>query len=135
MPSTIKASPNISIVWGSTNAALHSNANFLPRGTLIETLTITPKNGEPVDIEDGEGFAAIQVGCKDGWNAKATAVYDANKVMPNEGDNITVVAPLQNNTAGTTNVNATFWSWGFTRSRKKEAMIELNFTHRPNINT
>jgi hypothetical protein len=129
---TIKASGNIALVWGTIGAMTGAN-NAMPSGLLVETLTITPKNADPIDIEDGDGFTAIQVGCKDGWNGKATAVYDANRVLPAEGSTIVVVVPNQGN-AGTTNVNASFWSWGFTKSRKKEKMIELSFTHRPNLN-
>jgi hypothetical protein len=130
---TIKASGNIAIVWGTIGGLNAANNQHMPAGMIVETLTVTPKNADPIDIEDGDGFAALQVGCKDGWNGKATAVYDANKVLPAEGSTIVVVVPNQGN-AGTTNANATFWSWGFTKSRKKEKMIELSFTNRPLIN-
>ena len=130
---TIKPSANIAIVWGTANS-INSPANTA--GLILETLSITPKNSDPIDIEGGAGFTAIQVGIKDGFSAKASAVYDSNKAMPGEGDNIVVVVPKSDGAnAGTQNVNCTFWSWGFTRSRKKEAMIELTFTHRPDINT
>jgi hypothetical protein len=138
MPSTptIKASSNIAIAWGSANAVSGANANVMPSGMLLETLQITPKNGDPTDIEDGNGFTAIQVGITDGFNAKATGVYDANKIMPAEGANITLVVPKSDGTnAGTTNVNCTFWSWGFARGRKSEKKVELSFTYRPLINT
>lgn len=133
---SIKPSANIAIVWGTGNAAAGNNANVMPSGCIIETLTVTPKNGDPIDIEGGAGFAAIQVGIKDGFNAKATAVYDSNKIMPAEGETITVVVPKSDGAnAGTQNVNCTFWSWGFTKGRKTEQKIELTFTHRPDINT
>lgn len=125
---TIKASGNIAIVWGT------DNSSNLTAGLIVETLTITPKNGDPIDIEGNAGFAAIQVGLRDGFNAKATAVFDANKAYPTEGANIVLVGPQQNGAAGTNNYNCTFWSWGATRARKKEKLIELNFTHRPDIN-
>lgn len=133
---TIKPSANIAIVWGTGNAAAGANANVAPSGMILETLTITPKNADPVDIEGGAGFTAIQVGIKDGFGARASAVYDSNKIMPAEGDTITMVVPKSDGAnAGTQNVNCTFWSWGFVKSRKKEQMIDLNFTHRPDINT
>lgn len=133
---TIKASANIAIVWGSSNAAAGANANVLPSGMLLETLSITPKNADPIDIEGGAGFTAIQVGIRDGFNAKASGVYDSNKILPAEGANIVLVVPKTDGAnAGTENVNCTFWSWAFTKSRKKEKIIELNFTHRPDINT
>lgn len=133
---TIKPSANIAIVWGTINAAAGANANLMPSGLILETLSITPKNGEPIDIEGGAGFAAIQVGIKDGFNARATAVYDGNKALPNEGDNIICVVPKQDGAnVGTKNVNCTFWSWAFTKRRKTEKKIDLYFTHRPDINT
>ncbi len=133
---TIKPSANIAIVWGTQNAVSGNNANVAPSGMILETLTVTPKNADPIDIEGGAGFSAILVGIKDGFNAKATGVYDSNKIMPAEGDNITVIIPKSDGAnAGTGNVNCTFWSWGFTKSRKKEQMIDLNFTYRPDINT
>lgn len=132
---TIKASANIAIVWGTDNAA-NSGANILPTGMILETLTITPKNSDPIDIEGNAGFTAIQVGLKDGFNAKASGVWDGNKGLPAEGNNIVLVIPKSDGAnVGTQNVNCTFWSWGFTRARKKEQLVELNFTHRPDINT
>lgn len=132
---TIKASANIAILWGTANAVSGANANVAPSGMLLETLSITPKNAEPIDIEGGAGFTAIQVGITDGFNAKASGVYDSNKVMPAEGANIVLVVPKTDGVnVGTVNVNCTFWSWGITRSRKKETMVELTFSYRPDMN-
>lgn len=125
---TTKPSANIAILWGTDNGM------NTPSGAIIETLNITPKNAEPIDIEGNLGFSAVMVGIRDGFSAKATCLYDSNKAYPTEGANITLVGPLQNGAAGTANYNCTFWSWGFTRGRKKEATIELTFTHRPDIN-
>jgi hypothetical protein len=126
---TIKSSANIAILWGTENAT-NNTAGFK-----LETLTITPKNSDPVDIEDGDGFTAVQVGLKDGFNAKGTGLYDSNRALPAEGANVQLVIPKSDGNAGTQVINCTFWSFGFTRSRKKEAIIELNLTHRPNLNT
>jgi hypothetical protein len=125
---TIVPSGNIAIVWGTVNAG------GAPSGSIIETLSITPKDGDPIDIEGGAGFSKIQVGLWDGFGARATAVFDSNLAYPAKGSNVTLVGPKMNGNAGTANYNCTFWSWGFTRSRKKEKMIELNFTYRPDIN-
>ena len=126
------ASPTIkgitAIVWGT------DNASNMTDGLILETLSITPKNAEPIDIEGNLGFSAILVGLRDGFSARATAVFVSNKAFPQEGDNITLVGPRSNGTSGTNNYNCTFWSWNFTRGRKKEAMVELVFTHRPDIN-
>lgn len=131
---TIKAAGNLAIVWGSINAA-NAGANIMPTGMILETLTVTPKNADPIDIEGGAGFSAALVGIRDGFGAKASAVYDSTKAMPAEGDSITLIAPKQDGAnVGTANYNCTFWSWSMTKARKKEQMVELNFTHRPDIN-
>ena len=130
---TIKPSANIAIVWGTANSINSPNG---VSGLILETLSITPKNGDPIDIEGGAGFAAIQVGIKDGFNAKATAVYDSNKALPAEGDSIVVVIPKSDGAnTGTQNVNCTFWSWGMGKARKKEATVVLNFTYTTEIYT
>lgn len=131
MPSLqIKASSNIAVVWGTKNSVL---GNTLA-GAICETLTLTPKNASPIDIEDGDGFAAIQVGLDDGFDAKSSHVYDSNKAMPVQGDTVVLVGPKNDGNAGTKNYNCTFWSWGATRSRKKEKMVDFTYTYRPNIN-
>jgi hypothetical protein len=131
MPSspTIVTTDNIALVWGTPNAAnLGNNA----AGILIDSLTATPKNGEPIDIEGGAGFTKAQVYLDDGFNAKATCVFDSNIVYPVKGQAVTLVGPiLDGSNKGTKNYNCRFWSAGWTRARKKEKMIELNFTHRP----
>jgi hypothetical protein len=128
---TIKPSGNIAIVWGSGGA--NGGANSIT-GSICETLTMTPKNAAPIDIENDEGFTAIQVMLRDGFDAKATYVYDSNRSIPAEGANITLVGPKQDGNAGTTNFNCTFWSFGFSRNKKKEKTVEISFTHRPLIN-
>lgn len=126
---TIKAKGNLSIIWGLTNAA-----NLT--GIELETLKITPKNKEPIDVEGSAGFSAILVGLKDGFNATASAIYDNNTALPAEGATISLVVPKNDGAnAGTQNVNCTFWSWDWSRDKKNPAKIELLFTHRPDINT
>lgn len=127
---TIKVQGNIAIVWGTKNAI---NAPNGLAGLVLDSLQLTPKNGEPVDIEDGDGLTIIQALAADGFNGKATAVYDANKALPAAGDNIQVLAPKGDGNAGTTVLNATFWSWSFSRSKKNPATVELSFTQRPGM--
>lgn len=119
------------MTWGTDNAVTGNN---VLTGSLFEGLTITPKDGMPIDIEGPKGYTALQVGLVDGFDGKATAVFDANKAYPAKGADVVVLVPNISGGNGTQNVNCTFWSWGFTRTKKKEAMIELNFTYRPDIN-
>lgn len=129
MAVTTKTSDNIAIVWGSSNAV-----NTGLKGTLIDSMSLTPKNGAPVDIETGEGLSAIQVLIGDGFDGRAKATYDSNIAALSAGANIVVVAPKTDGNAGTANLNATFWSWSYTRSKKNPAEIEIVFTNRPGMN-
>lgn len=130
---TTKTAQNIAIVWG-TNSALSGGGNNAMTGAIIETLQVTPKNGSPIDIEEGSGLTAIQVMLKDGFDGKSTHVYDSNRALPAEGANITLVGPKNDGNVGTANYNCTFWSFSFSKNKKKEATVEMTFTYRPLIN-
>jgi hypothetical protein len=54
----------------------------LPAGAIATAGTITPKNGEPIEIEDTNGIAAALVFLPDGFNAELSFVYDGAKVWP-----------------------------------------------------
>ena len=123
----IKASGNIAIVWGTPNALGNMT------GIILETLTITPKNAMPIDIEDGPGFAAIQSFLEDGFDAKASWIFDSAKALPAAGSNIVLQGPNLGGT-GLANYNCTFWSASLTQAKKKESLCELTFTRRPGIN-
>jgi hypothetical protein len=123
----IKASGNIAIVWGTKNG---SNL-----GLIVETLTVTPKNGKPVDIEDGDGFTVVQAMLDDGFDATASCVYDSNKALPNVGAAVTVVVPKVDGNVGQRNLNVTYWSHSVSAAKKKERMVDLAFTYRPELNT
>lgn len=128
----IKPTTPIVILWGTANGVLYNNASVIP--FVVETISITPKNGGPIDIEGNQGFTAFQVGLDDGFDGKATCVYDSNLALPQLGDTIKIPIPLSNGTKGTNNTNCTVWSYGFSRGRKNEAKVELSFTNRPDIN-
>jgi len=135
MPSpTIKAISNLAILWGATNAASGPNSNTLPSGALIETIEITPKNGDPIEINDGDGFVAVQVFLDDGFDARISCVADSNKGLPKPGDAVVIVAPKLDGNAGTTNYNCTFWSATISRERGRDARVTMRVSRRPNIN-
>jgi hypothetical protein len=129
---TIKASNNISIIWGTTNAAL-GNSNVM-NGALIDTLSVTPKNGEPIDIEGNQGFSAVLVGLDDGFSGRAACVFDSNVIYPAYGATVYVVGPRVDGTKGTANYNCNAWGFGFSRNKKGQKTIEITVTHRPDIN-
>ena len=115
------------IVWG-TNNSLGS-----PAGAIVESISITPKNGEPIaDIENNDGASATLVLLKDGFSAKVTTVYDSNKAWPDWGDNVGLNLPTPNSNASTMffcicvdDVPAL--------ARKKEATMEISLVYRPGV--
>jgi hypothetical protein len=123
---------NIAIVWSTANGAAGS-ANALPTGAVIETISVTPKNAEPLDINGSDGFSAILVGLDDGFNARVTFVYDANRPLPAFGDPVTLVVPRRDGNNGTANINCIAWGHSFNRSRNDVAKVELNITYRPHV--
>ena len=82
----IKGTP--SLKWGT------SNGLGTPAGAIVQSLRLTPKNGSPIDIEDNDGIAANLVLLRDGFNAKATVMYDAAKTWPVEGANVALNASI-----------------------------------------
>jgi hypothetical protein len=117
------------IVWGTANM-LGS-----PAGAIIESGTVTPKHGEPIEIEDNNGFAVVQVILDDGFNAKVHCMYDSAKVWPQVGANVVLNVP----NSAAANANAVSYtclvgaSPEFTQNRKKEAMIQFALTYRPGV--
>ena len=135
---TLKVKGTISVLWGTKDGALigdGADATKAPNGMILESLSVTPKDGEPTEIGDGDGATVIQAKLENGSDAKGTAVYDRTKILPVAGTSVNIVVPYDDGVnAGTVVKQYTFWHWSFTRSRKKESTIELFFTHRPEIN-
>jgi hypothetical protein len=128
MPSpTIKGISTI--VWGTDNLMA------TPAGAIIESGTITPKNGEPIEIDDNNGFTAVEVILDDGFNAKVHCLYDKAKVWPQVSAN--VVLNLPNTASNSGNTVAYTCLVGampeLTQNRKKEAMIQFSLHYRPGV--
>jgi hypothetical protein len=71
------------ILWGTGNILNNSIS-----GAIVDSITITPKNGEPTEIEDNDGFTDSEVILAGEWNADISVVFDSAKVWPDAGDNI-----------------------------------------------
>src|SRR5437879_6242115 len=99
MPSAILKGIN-TIVWGTDNL-LGS-----PAGAIVESGAITPKNGEPIEIENNPGFGAVAVILDDGFNAKIQCLYDKAKAWPT-----TATANVVLTLADIANVNANALSY------------------------
>lgn len=131
------------IVWG-TGGILSA-----PAGAILESLSLTPKNGEPIEIEDNDGLAIVQVLLRDGFNAKANVMYDSAKTWPLEGANATLAI---NYTGAAANAipfgegNGASFANGVVSyvvlvaaapalnyAKKKEGMMEFNLTYRPQV--
>jgi len=141
----IKGTP--SIVWG-TGGVLGGSTGL--SGAIIESLHLTPKNAEPIEIEGNDGTAANLVVLTDGFNARASVMYDASKSYPLEGSNATLALPF----AGASGTSVPFGSGSSGQAtaasgvvtytvliaavspafkRKGEMMVDFQLLYRPNI--
>ena len=130
------------IVWG-TGGSLAA-----PAGGIVDSLQLTPKTGEPSEIEAGDGIAAVEVILRDGFNGKAAVLYDQAKTWPIEGANANVAIPFngananavpfgESNQATVANGIVTYVclvaSVSPAYKKKGEAMVDINLTYRPNV--
>lgn len=136
----IKGTPTIT--WGT------SNMLGAPAGAIVESARFTPKNGSPIEIEDNNGIASNLILLRDGFNAKVSCLYDGSKTWPVEGANVALTAQINGATANSypfgegnaatyANNAVTYYcsvvSVETNYHRKKEGMIELNLSYRPNV--
>ena len=129
------------IVWGAGGILA------APAGAIVDSLQLTPKNGEPIEIEDSDGITAVEVILRDGFNGKASILYDQAKTWPIEGANVALAVPYncaansvpfgESNSAVVANGVVTYTclvaSISPAYKKKGEAMIDLNVTYRPNV--
>lgn len=129
------------IVWG-TGGILAA-----PAGAIVDSLQLTPKNAEPIEIEDGDGITAFEVILRDGFNGKASVLYDATKTFPVEGANVGLAVPYntggnaalfgEGNGVTVANSVATYTclvaSVSPAYKKKGEAMVDISLTYRPNV--
>ena len=117
------------IVWG-TLGQLGS-----PSGSIVESVAITPKNGAPIqDIENGDGASVANVLLSDGFDAKATVVYDTAKTYPALGSAVTLTIPTGSGSGGTTAYSCfVCGDPDINTARKQEAKITLPLRYRPGI--
>ena len=141
----IKGTPTI--VWGT--GSVLGGPNGLA-GAVVDSIQLTPKNAEPIEIEGNDGTAANLVVLLDGFNAKASVMYDASKTYPLEGANATITIPYGGATgnavpfgAGSANQGsaangvATYTvlvaSGSPAFKKKGELMVDFNLVYRPNV--
>ena len=133
------------IVWGAGSILA------APAGAIVDSLQLTPKNAEPIEIEDSDGLCAFEVLLRDGFNGKASVLYDATKVWPVEGANVGLAVPYNTNAntalfgEGSANAGTAVTANGVTTytclvasvspayKKKGEAMVDLSLTYRPGV--
>ena len=130
------------IVWG-TSGILNA-----PAGAIVQSLSLTPKNGEPIEIEDNDGIAAVEVLLRDGFNGKLSVLYDGAKTWPVEGANAALAIPFNGASAnaipfgegngasyanGVVTYTVLIASVAPSFNKKKEATMDYNVTYRPNV--
>ena len=118
------------IQWGSGSVL------GTPSGSIVESITLTPKNGKPIEIDDNDGFAATLVVLQDGFDAEVTCLYDTSKVYPKDGDAVNLTVPTITGAATQTAYACTCTGFpGWTVTRKKEAVIKFHLTYRPGVSS
>lgn len=99
----------------------------------------TPKNGSPIEIEEGQGFAIAAVILTGEWDMKVSFLYDAAKTWPKAGDWCSASMPQVGLTTATPQTPNATWDVfvgadpEITKGRKKEAMISYLLCRRPAI--
>jgi hypothetical protein len=133
------------IVWGAGSVL----SGGIPAGAIIDSLQLTPKNGEAIEIEDNDGVCAVEVLLRDGFNGKASILYDAAKSWPVEGANCAVAMNWNGANAnaipfGESNCNMASYANGVVTytclitsvspayKKKGEKMVDFAITYRPN---
>ena len=114
------------IVWGTGTG--------LAMGSAFTTMICVDFEPEPnVDlptVENCDGFTASRIPIRDGFNSKASFVYDSALTWPADDAEVLVKWPLYPNGLYHTVMKRTL-----KRSRKKETMIDYELQNRPGINT
>ncbi len=95
---------------------------------IVMRMTATPKNGDPIEIEGNEGFAAVLVLLNDGFNATVECLYDSAITWPVEGANVTLKRPLDG--AALTCLLASIEQ---SAERKREATVTMRLVYRPDV--
>ena len=111
------------IQWGSggtTNGGLS--------GAVVVRGTFTPKNGDPIEIEDNEGFAKSLILLDDGFNATVECLYDSAIAWPAVGDTVQLKRP-----SDAAPINCLLSSREEATERKKESSLTMRLVYRPGV--
>lgn len=119
------------IQWGTPNAVGGAFSN----SSVLVSLKVTPKNGMPIEIEDGNGFGISLVYLADGFDAAAEALYDTAKSWPNSAATVTINIPSVTGNGAVAAFNCSVASDPeIDLARKRETMISYKLIYRPQIN-
>jgi len=117
------------IKWGSGSTV------GTPSAAIVESCSLTAKNSKPIEIEDGDGFAATLVVLTDGFDAEVTCLFDTALTWPADGATVGLTVSPANGGAGTLgSLNCTCSGvHPCSVARKKEATIKFHLTYRPGV--
>ena len=133
------------LVWGTGSVV---TGNGIPAGAIIDSLQLTPKNSAPIDVEDNNGITAFEVLLRDGFNGKASVLYDDTKSWPVEGANCVVnvrwngananAVPFGEGNAvsyanGVVSYTCLIASISPAYTKKKEKLVDFSIHFRPNV--
>jgi len=110
------------IKWGTGGTSSGLASAIIVRGAF------TPKNGAPIDIEDGDGFSKALVLLDDGFDAKVECLYDSAITWPVVGATVALKRPTT-----ATEVNCLLASIEDSVERKREATLSMSIHYRPGI--
>lgn len=121
------------IVWGTKPAG--TQVFPVISTAIVSSLSITPVNAGAVsDVENGDGSCVESTFLDDGFNGRGEMVFDSALTYPANYTAITLTLPKAIDLSGGTAV-ATYpcivESFSPVFTRKKEAMISFQFSHRP----
>lgn len=111
------------IHWGSGSTTSGALA-----GAVIQRATFTPKNSDPIEIEDNDGFAKTLVLLEDGFNATVECLYDSAISWPAVGDVVSLQRPDDD-----APLNCLLVSREEAKERKREATLSMRLVYRPDV--
>lgn len=96
--------------------------------SVVESMSATPKNGAPIEIEDNDGFAKALVILDDGFDATIGCLYDSAIAWPVVGATVMLQRP-----GDASPLACLLVSIENSTARKKEATLSMKLVYRPGI--
>lgn len=130
------------MVWGVGGLDANGNSGLgnTFNGQIIESVSVKPVNGAPIEVEADQGFTKAAVFLDNGFDADVRLTIDGSKTYPTTmGTKVVIKLPSLANvnshlTANWASYNCMLRSaLPFDLSRKKEGMVTVPVMYRPDI--